>query len=979
MNFKDQTLFGLPPGADFAAALVDGLCAKFAMAPPADLARVQIIVNTRRLARRVSDLFAAKENILHPKLHVLNDLSGLAPQIMLPTAPPALSSRFELLALVEKLLAQQPDLAARSALFDLTDSLAQLIEEMQDEGVGVAELKGLNVSDQSGHWQRTHAFLTIAAEYLAGRAAHPDMVSRQRQMVEQISASWQIAPIPSPVILAGSTGSRGTTLSLMKAVAALPQGVLLLPGFDFDMPMQAWSDMAHALDSEDHPQYRFVKLFAALAAEPRQVARWAGVKAPVPARGALVSLALRPAPVTDCWLSEGPALRDIAGATSAMTLLEAPSPRLEAMAIAMRLREAAEEGLTAALITPDRGLTRQVSAALSQWGIIPDDSAGMPLHLSPPGRLLRQALGILGQGVSTPTLLALLKHPLAHSGGARNEHLLLTRDLELYLRAKAIPFPQSAGLQAWAQKQNNPMALSWAGWVSEICAAHWPADSAPFADLLSQHLTYAEAICRGSRPDEDGDAGGLWQQKAGRQARETVKALQAAAASAAAVLPFDYAGVFNGVLAQNEVRDRDAPHPKILIWGTLEARVQGADLLILAGLNEGVWPQVPPPDPWLNRRLRHEAGLLLPERRIGLSAHDFQQAIAAGQVWLTRSVRNDEAQTIPARWVNRLTNLLNGLPENGGAQAFSAMRARGDAYLKRVESFESWQPAPAALRPAPAPPKAVRPQKLSVTEIKTLIRDPYAIYAKHVLGLAPLEPIEPVPDSRLRGVIYHALMEQFIKAWPDCAPVDRRRRFVEISEALLCAQVPWPSHQAFWRSRLRAMADWVIAEEERRQTRGQPLVLEGRGAVLLPELQFTLSAIVDRIDMSQEAGLYLYDYKTGAVPTPDQQKVFDKQLYLLAAIAQQGGFENLQPGEVAEAAFIGLGAAKKYQAAPFDKEPLAQAWEKFKHLIASYQSEETGFQARRALFRVEDYSPYDQLSRYGEWSLSAPARHEVLK
>ena len=108
MNFKDQTLFGLPPGADFAADLVDGLCAKFAMAPAADLARVQIIVNTQRLARRVSDLFAAKENILHPKLHVLNDLSGLAPQIMLPAAPPALSSRFELLALVEKLLVQQP-------------------------------------------------------------------------------------------------------------------------------------------------------------------------------------------------------------------------------------------------------------------------------------------------------------------------------------------------------------------------------------------------------------------------------------------------------------------------------------------------------------------------------------------------------------------------------------------------------------------------------------------------------------------------------------------------------------------------------------------------------------------------------------------------------------------------------------------------------------------------------------------------------
>ena len=442
----DPRVFGLAPGVDFPQALVDGLLSRTSDLPPHALAQTHIIVNTSRMKRRLTGLFSAGPARLLPKIHLVTQLDMLDPAVTVPPPVAPLRRRLELISLVSSLIERQPDLAPRTSLYGLTDSLAKLMDEMQGEGVSAEAIAALDVSDQSGHWERAQTFIRIAHDYMSSTGTDLDAEARQRLLVTKLDERWRNRPLEQPVILAGSTGSRGTTLMLMKAVAALPQGALVLPGFDFDMPFDQWNTLDDPMLSEDHPQYRFHKLLNLLDMNGRDVKPWHDTAPYSPARNALVSLSLRPAPVTDAWLSEGPKLQGLSKGTENITWLEAPDPRSEALAIALRLRSAAEKGEKAAVITPDRMLTRQITATLDQWDLLPDDSAGTPLHLSPPGRFLRHIASLLHRQLDAESLLTLLKHPLTHSGSDRGPHVLNTQRLELFIRAEGMPYPDASGI-----------------------------------------------------------------------------------------------------------------------------------------------------------------------------------------------------------------------------------------------------------------------------------------------------------------------------------------------------------------------------------------------------------------------------------------------------------------------------------------------------------------------------------------------------
>ncbi len=969
-------VFGVPLGVDFPKALLAGLDARLASAPPEALARVQLIVNTRRMARRIRALFDAGPPRLLPRVQLITDLGENWDLAAIPDPVSPLQRRLELVHLVARLLDRAPDLAPRSSLFDLTDSLAGLMDEMHGEGVPPEELATLDISDQSGHWDRIKAFLDILRPYFETGTTQPDVETRQRQVVEHLASLWQDHPPEHPVIVAGSSGSRGATQLLMRAVANLPQGAVILPGFDFDMPDHVWGSLEDPMLSEDHPQFRFSTLMRRLGLGPEDIRRWSGDTPASPARNRLISLALRPAPVTDQWLEDGPKLTAIKEATENVTLVEAPSLRAEALAIALRLRHAAEEGRTAALITPDRTITRQVTAALDRWGIIPDDSAGVPLPLSPPGRFLRHVADLFAQPLTAEALLTLLKHPLTHSGAGRGPHLLRTRDLELHLRRNGPPNPRPADLAAWAAERNDPATTAWAAWVRDCFTGKQEMAEAPLDSRVTRHLSLAERIAQGA--DGPG-AGQLWQAEAGRKAAEVVGDLRASARHGGHIGASDYASLFQSVLARHEVRNPEVPHPRILIWGTLEARVHGADLLILAGLNEGTWPEPPAPDPWLNRTLRNRVGLLLPERRIGLSAHDFQQAVTAPEIWMTRAIRSDDAQTVPARWLNRVQNLLGGLQEQGGPAALEGMRARGAHWLTIAEALEAPEPTAPEARPAPCPPVTARPTRLSVTEIKKLIRDPYAIYARHVLRLRPLDPLMKVPDALLRGIVLHSVLEGFIKdARADPARLTRDH-LMDHAESVLAENVPWAEARAMWQARLDRVADRFIAAETARQRLARPLGFEVSGTRRAEALDFALSATADRIDVDTAGALHLYDYKTGAPPSQKEQRFFDKQLLLEAAIAEQGGFGEIGALPVASATFLGLGPGAPEVSAPLSEEPPAKVWADLEALIAAYQEPGRGYPARRAMHSTRERGDYDDLARFGEWDITDPPRKTEVR
>ena len=967
---EESRVFGLPPGVDFPRALVDGLQSRLAGKPPEAMGKVTVYLNSARMQRRVKEIFAAKGAMILPRLRLVTDLGADFVVPGIPPAIPGLRRKLQLTVLIARLLDQLPDLAPRSAVADLADSLSGLLGEMHVEGVSPKTVSGLDVSDFSAHWERTRAFLEIVTPFYFNTET-PDAEGRQRRLAEHLANLWRAAPLQSPIIVAGSTGSRGTTALFMEAVTRLPQGAVVLPGVDPFMPRAVWDRLDDAMTAEDHPQFRFRRFADRVGLHPADIPPWTHDAPPNPARNQVLSLALRPAPVTDQWLVEGQALPDLPEAMQEISLIEAPSPRQEALALAFILRDAAETGRTAALISPDRVLTRQVSAALARWGIVPDDSAGIPLNQSAPGRFLRQIARLFCQRVSSDLFLGLLKHPLTASAMARGEHLLLARNLELKLRREGPVFPEGADLVAWGAAQKDETALGWATSLAGVVDCLNAPGRLSLTEHVSRLRSTAERLARG--PAFDG-TGAIWEKAAGEEALRFITDLEAEAGHGGDMTSGEFRDLFDDLISAREVRESILAHPTISIWGTIEARVQGADLVLLAGLNDGVWPAQPPADPWLNRKMRQDAGLLLPERRIGLAAHDFQQAVAAPEVILSRALRNAEAETVPSRWVNRLINLMSGLPDRGGTTALDQMRSRGRVWMDRAAAVDrplasppvSLQPAG---RPAPRPPVAARPRALSLTRVETLIRDPYAIYADKILRLRPLNPMKPKPEARDRGTVIHEVLERFIKDRPENEPRDAARaRLMKLTEEVLETLVPWPTARIVWAARMRRVADHFLSLDAGFE--GVTLVVETQGELILGDIGFRLYGTPDRIDRLPDGSLHLIDYKTGSIPTKKTFKSYSKQLHLAALLAEEGGFSALGPQPVSRITYIGLSGDGKSVGDDISPEKVDEIRSSFVAMMRRYMNRDQGYISRRAVQTEHMRGDFDHLARFGEWEMT---------
>ncbi len=972
---SDPRVFGVPPGADFPAAVVAGILGRMVDAPSEELARIRIFVNTSRMRRRLIALFQAGPALLLPRIDLITDADQMMPIADLPVVAPALQRKLEIARLIEPLLASDSAPAPRSALFDLADSLAALLDELHSEGVLPEKILTLDVGDHSEHWRQSLQFLGIVQTYLADTgAAFQDIEARRRAAMHLLTDVWRTDPPETPVLVVGSTGSRGTTFGLMRSVARLPQGAVVLPGFDADTPSDVWNLLSDSEPPlEDHPQYRFAVFLEALGLAPENVRAWPAT-VPDAARNRLISLSLRPAPVTSQWRREGPRLGDLRSVTSALALIEAPQQRDEAQAIAVALREALAEKRTAALITPDRTLGRRVAAALARWNIAPDDSGGRPLSLTPPGRFLRQVAQLLGAAASAEDLIALLKHPLTRTGsGDRGQHLLLTREFELILRKRAVGTVDANVVQQFQALQAG--RDDWCVWLIGILTALAEPIAPKLGSIRARHVALAEQIAQG--PKGDG-AGELWEQDTGRKALEACEGLALDAVADHGTSLADYRQLLDAALQADDARDPDNVHPDVMIWGTLEARAQGADLVILGSLNEGTWPARPTPDPWLSRSMRRQAGLLLPERQIGLSAHDYQQAIAARVVILSRSCRDSEAETVPARWLNRLTNLLNGLPEQDGPVAFEQMKERGARYLSIASALDTPEhDTDAARRIAPAPPPDTRPHAFTVTEIEKLIRDPYAIYAKHVLALRPLDPLRPEPSAALRGTVFHRILRRFVDRAPFVGPAEAEKLLLELADDELSRSVQWAQIRALWRGHIAAIAPMLAEKEMRRQSAGVSLAREAKGQLVLSGSPFSIRGAADRIDQLTDGRLVIYDYKSGGAPPIRQVRHYQRQLLIEAAMAEGGAFEGIDPAEVAFVSHIGLNRAGKD-----DHIELVEVEDKgividlrtstilreLHQLLSHFGQAKVGYMPRRAMEKVRWEGDYDHLARFGEWA-----------
>ncbi|WP_069298513.1 double-strand break repair protein AddB [Neptunicoccus sediminis] len=967
-------VFAVPVGCDFSRSFIAGLQTRLAGYGPEMLGRTEIFVNTQRMARRLKELLTEDGALLLPKIRVLTDIANHPDlPVVLPEPVSKLRRQLTLAQLVGRLLAADGSIAPQSAKFDLAQSLAAVLDEMQGEGVPLSALADISVEDQSGHWQRSLDFLNILAQHWD--TENPtDPQDRQRAAALAFAAKWAETPPEHPVLAIGSTGSRGETALFMRAVAALPQGAVVLPGLDRALSVENWDALSAESVSLDNPQSALAHFCKQAGVALGDIADWATDSPANPARNALVSLALRPAPFTDQWLDEGPELvPHLEAAIKGWSLIEAETPKEEAMALALRLRAALEEGKRAVLITPDRTLTRRVSAVLQRWNILPDDSAGRPLHLTPPGIFLRLVANCMGQRLTPLDLIALLKHPLTDSGVREGDSRRFAREYEKQKLRGGAPFVDFDALRDWADKdEKNPARRVWADWIVRCLAPLETMADGDLSAMLELHLQTAEALAAGPSQETDHE---LWKLETGEKAAQVFNTLQKDADAAGPLSLADYRALFSNVLGSETAREARASHPMVAIWGTLEARVETADLVLLGGMNDPIWPGVESPDPWLNRAMRKQIGLPPPERLIGLSAHDFQQGCGAAELVISHSLRDGDAPTVASRWIVRILNLMNGLGETGKA-AVKTLTENGQHWVDMARQMDrpatTVRPAP---RPAPMPPAGKRLKQLSVTQVERLIRDPYAVYAQKILQLRRLDPLGREPDALIRGIALHKVVEVFVERYPETLPEDARTALLDVAEEVLRNEVPWPAMQRIWLARLARITGWFVAQEAERRLRGGSTAQEIEGVRTIESLDFKLVAKADRIDTDEAGNFLIYDYKSGSPPKPAQVKHFNKQLQLEAAIAVAGGFEKIGQGIPVLLEYIGLsGAAQETKGLTLsiDITPaeIDAFWQEFVELVQSFQSAEKGFPSRTRVQYMSFAYEFDHLARKGEWEES---------
>jgi ATP-dependent helicase/nuclease subunit B len=974
------TVCNITSAVPFVDALAAGILDRYG-ADPAALPEIRVLLPTRRACRALGEAFLRATGgapMLLPHMIPIGDVDedeiallafdepAFEGALDLPPAMPPLRRQ---LLLARLIVAADPRGMSPAHAALLADGLGRLIDEVRTERLDFSRLEKLVPERFAEHWQQTLSFLRIVTEHwpaILEAEGCMDSAERRNRMIDAQVALWREAPPTMPVIAAGSTGSIPATAELLACVAYLPEGCVVLPGLDRTLDAASTDAVGPG-----HPQFGMLRLLDRLGLAIADVADWsAAAGAPSP-RTAVVNAALRPPATSDrIGIPDG-----LVDAFADVRRIACPGPQQEALAVALLLRESLETpGRTAALVTPDRRLARRVAAELRRWEIDVDDSGGTPLAETVPGVFLRLTGEAVAADAAPLPLLAALKHPLAAGGLDPAAFRDLVRDAERAVLRGPRPAPGFAGLRRALETAGaEPALVRWAAALEEAArpfALLMRRGRVPADDLLEAHVAFAETL---AASDAETGVVRMWAGEAGEAAAGLVNELRDAALMLPPIAGHEWTALLDALMRGAVVRPAYGRHPRLSIWGLLEARLQQADLVVLSGLNEGTWPPEPAVDPWMSRPMRADFGLAPPERRVGLTAHDFVQAFAARDVALTRSTRIDGSPTVPARWLTRLETLLSA--SDGGRAVLDRWSADERGMLDWTARIDLRLPPVIPQAPAPCPPVAARPLRLSVTEIERLVRDPYEIYAKRVLGLAALPRIDEDPGAADRGSIIHHAVDRFLAEIGRDLPPDALDRLLAFGAEAFAPFIDRPGVRAFWWPRFERVARWVIEREAERAPTIEARFTEKSGELVLADRvrPFRLVARADRIDLRTDGGYAIIDYKTGTVPSKrDVAAGLSPQLSLEAAMIARGAFPGVAPGPVYELAYWRLSGGDppgEIKSAGDDPGALAtEALEGLRRLLDHYADPDAVYLTRPDPEAAPRYSDYDHLERVQEWA-----------
>lgn len=946
----------VPASAPFLGTLADAMVRElWRKDNPFSLSDALVLVPNRRGARGLIDAFAERLGgaALLPAIkplgdpHADDDPDVWGPDPIAADLPPPiepLKRRLLLAALIRRRGEAETGADDPVRALALADELARLLDSAASVDEVAWERLPLLVDeiDLARHWARSAEFLRIVTTFwpdLLREEARSDPGAHGAALRRALAERWAKELPVRPIVIAGSTGSLASTRALMRVVARLPRGCVVFPGLDADLDDGAWS-----LVGDQHPQFALRGTLNALGVERRAIAPLANESAEGRARRVLIREALAPAEKTADWLARlasagGAAL--VSGGARGMLTLEAATENEEAGAIALMLREAVEQGRSAAVVTPDASLARRIESKLARWGIEPGVSHGAPLRETQTGRLIALLCELASDPGEPIALAALVKH----------SNVRVSRDAEALaiFEHKGLRGPrrhQTLGelralLAPWARAAEIVSSIEQALAPLQDVMACAEAGLAQFCDAI---VEVAERLCgQDAWIGRDGE-------RAASLLREAVEHGAALGLAPVRTLPRLMLSLMEG----REVPPEQGGDERIVIWGMLEARLQRRDLMILAGLNEGVWPAPAPEDPFLSRPMRARLGLPSLDQRIGLAAHDFAQLANAPRVVLTRALRRDGAPTLASRWLWRLRTLLQG----AGTSLETA-----DRYLEWARALDAPGAVTPSKAPRPCPPAGKRLRRINVTGVETLIRDPYAIYARRLLQLEYLKPIGAPAGPAERGTAMHRAIERF-------GDGDDAELLLRLLDEELMRQGVAAERRAADRERLRRSAHALIAWFK---SRGAVRVFrEAKGKLELDGPQMILTGAADRIEIGADGGAIL-DFKTGEPPSDKQvASGLAPQLLLEAAMLARAAFDGVPKAQARELVYWRFGGADPApRAVKLDDGAHAageEALASLRALLKRYAEPTQPFLSKPRVQFIKPFAEYDLLARRKEWA-----------
>ncbi|MDH5721783.1 MAG: double-strand break repair protein AddB [Alphaproteobacteria bacterium] len=963
----------IPAGENFAHILAGHILDQ-SDGSPESIAHYKILLPTRRACRTLQEAFLHLKKgkpILLPRITTLGDVEEQDLSLLtfgnhsafldIPPAIPAIRRKL----LLAKLIQRIPEFTQGTEhALKLADAIASLHDQVIIEELDFKNLQDIVPQEFADHWQITLDFLKIISEQWPKILAEQNMVdpaTRRNLLMDHLAKFWEDNPPDTPIIAAGSTGSVPATRRLMKVIASLPKGEIIIPGLDQHMNEQSWKTL-----EESHPQHGLKNLIEFIGIERKDVAT---LKRSNNERAILASELMRPAATSDQW-KNFPEKADIESMLQGLEYYPCKNPQQEAQIIALIIRETLENtDKNIALITPDRNIAKRVIAACKRWDIELDDSGGTKLSHTSLGQFILLTLQNLKPVFDPVSLLALLKHPYCRLGYDEKTYKKLIRQLELgILRSKRPPFSFEAIKSVAQNEHGNEALLPFIEKLGTVLNAQEIRDDTEVTKLIEEHLKILHTL---ANTDKQSGEILLWREDEGEKAAELFIDLQDHAYLLGNISHTDYEDLLNHLMEQVIIRKSDNLHPQVSILGQLEGRMTSADLIIISGLNEETWPPPAGHDPWMSRPMRKTFGLPAPEKFTGLAAHDFVQGFCAANTIITRSEQTDGSPTVPARWLARLDTVLQGCGK-------SLDDLSPKPYMHWLEEMDSPSEFRPYSRPEPRPPLSARPSKMSVTKIENWLKNPYMIYAYYTLNLKPVNPLKIKHDAALYGSILHSILDQFVRNNPLKIPenaleiLENHTKETLIDFGITETEIP------FWLARFKNISQWFLDHEKSWRIDAKFQCSEAKGSAIFPSnnRNFELECRADRVDLLS-GGYALIDYKSS-----NQQLTAKKieggslpQLPLEALILAKSGFTGMLSSTTPTLSLSywvmsgGQDAGQIIETRKNIDQTLQIVEEGLVNLIEIFDDPTIPYYAIPDTLNAPRFDDYEQLSRLKEWAV----------